>query len=273
MVPVGRPRRPVRLVLLDLSGSMRTQCSMLQRALAAVPESGTTAVGVRVLVMTDGVDTDSEGNYNGVDGLMHLINEATARGWNCSDGDTNTGPTFGSLRITLLDVSSRGCAARGAAMKSARATLVWTNKPEYVERVIAGKRRTGQRPRQGTLLDEGQISGTYADVCSNRVREAALSISVRGVPAVLDLDDVINAHIGDTDKARTRAAINKALEGTETGYIVDKRGADHSNINGVLWTLKRANVLDAERQKGRRGLSWKRTARYEEMTSKRLRAN
>ena len=292
----------MRLVLLDMSGSMTSQLPLLQCALAAVPEGGVSSTGVKVTVMTDGNDTDSEGDYNGTAGLVHLLAEATKRGWNCTDSTaapasaaaTAAAATFGTLHVTLLDVSPGGQSARSAAAQSANATLVWTKKPASVERVVTGNRSARQRRVTGVVLDDERVKTEYTAVhrparVRNRARAAVFGPSVRGdrrsesvaaaVAAVAALPpsapvpvlaDVISAHVeavnGDNErKERVRAAILEALEGTSTGYVVDKTSPEHSKVNAVLWELKRSHVLETERQDRKRGLHWKRTARYGEM--------
>ncbi len=139
-------RPNVRVLLLDLSGSMANNAHVIQRAVASIPETGMQVeTGIIILVMTDGNDNESEPDFNGNAGLCRLLEDLPQKG-----GDTGNGVPIGvekiaDIAIMIVDMSGSdriATACREATQKlskGANLRIGVTTKPRNISALVRSR--------------------------------------------------------------------------------------------------------------------------------------
>jgi hypothetical protein len=236
-----------RILLLDLSGSMSSQVPMLKRMWAALPRQGLVCRGMEVMVVTDGQDNESEGQYRGSRGLVALLRHAMELGWDCGQPLAST---LGKLHITLLDVGGGQVAneLRDILIESnliGATTLVGTQDPDLVARVVRAP-----RPTISGLVSAADLDKMVAPLSEEELEEIKRVEPFLGKASV-NLEQLLNDALRDTpgDEAKlARSAVLDFLRQLLQGKArqVDKRGTHrtaHSVLNRVLYELEKAGVV------------------------------
>jgi hypothetical protein len=237
-----------RILLLDLSGSMASQLTVLKRMWASVPNQGVRVSGCEVMVCSDGQDCESAGEFQGTQGLVALLGHAQELGWDCGFG--NDDGALGKLYITLLDVGD-GSASQGLANtldNSKHTAWLHTREVDTVARVVRSA-----RPAVHGLLSAEQLNN-YDPLDANALQE------IQSVERFLrtdgrqgfDLGASLEQALGALQGASRRLARTEALDFLHALLVnaktlqVNKRGAhkgSHSTINSLLYQLEPFGIV------------------------------
>jgi len=235
-----------RIFLLDLSGSMETQAPLIRRIWASVPQSGfaqrsSIVSGLEIMVVTDGADNESEGEWKGNDGLFQLLRQATTLGFECG---TPCDDPIGKLYLTLVDIG--GKTMQFTQELKGNVNLIETQDPLLLSRIIRSP-----RPASSGRLSVDAIEKDLLQLALDELEEIEGLAPHLGKPYDLPalFEFVLRASTGNT-KALARYAMLKTLKQIVLEGLpmrISKRGSDketyHTEINSMLYTLKGNNIV------------------------------
>lgn len=243
----------MRIVLLDLTGSMSKNKAMLKRMWSSIPTHGIKARGIEILIVTDGHDNESVGALYGSAGLVELIVRIKGYGYDVG-GDTegedaitdSAGtPSFAKVNIMLLDVGG-GAVTNELAKLGACACIMATQDPDVVARVMR-KQRPVRLRRAYTSKD---ITETWDELTASEEAEVkGIEKYLHGNRANLNLIELFKTRIDPIEDpvARTQAKqqiieILHAILAGETRTVNrkgEKKNRSHSELNAILYDLER----------------------------------
>lgn len=248
-----------RLLLLDLSGSMRDHQELLKKMWAAVPRSGLAVDGVEIMVVTDGEDTDSSGKYHGNDGLFELLIRATALGFNTGIPEFHDDKAIGTLHITAINI---GKPLKFTEELKGNVTVIETQDPQILVRVVRSP-----LPRCYGRPSEKSVREFWPELTPAEQAEIDAVQDHLGKPYDLAaLFDFVLCRASGTTLDLARAAMVDFLKHLildDEWLIVARRGPAkqiyHTEINSMLYSLKLSKIVCVNEEKER---IWSRGPNY-----------
>jgi len=256
-----------RIINFDLSQSMASKRDILKRMWASIPPSDVTVDGVELMVVTDGHDNDSEGDFSGISGLSTIIQRGRALGFDFGDG--HDGDLVAKVSIILLDVSAEGTIANELKHSTA-GTVLHTQDVEMVARVVRQTRPANLRRhyKSNEIADAWEA---IPDPELARIKSVEKHIGkARDITNVQSLFDARIKPIADIS-ARNEAynqvvmMLGKLMAG-ESAVVLrrgEKKNRSHSEINSVLYALKGWGALDCDEKASPR--VWTRGVMYQHL--------
>ena len=242
----------MRIVFLDLSGSMTNNTALLKRMWSSIPPTGVKLEGIEVLVVTDGDDNQSADAFHGSAGLLELVQRLRELGYDTgvveeatSTVTHNDAVAFAKVYIMLLDVGD-GSVSKELTKLGSPACIMATRDPNVVARVMRTIRPSNLR----CSYTSQEIESTWPEMTASECEEVdEIERYLHGNRKHLSLRQLFDKRIvsivdpvarADAYKA-TISILHTLLRGES--FVVRRRGESknrsHSEINAVLYDLER----------------------------------
>jgi len=232
-----------RIILLDLSQSMTKHTHLLKRMWASIPTHGLQVKGLEIMIVTDGCDNQSEGEWRGNNGLFALVKHATNLGFECGIPVTNS---IGTLHITLVNVGEKKLTFHNplAARSLYGITITETRDPLVLSCIIS-------QPR---IDAHGFVDATkWPQISENTLNQIAERESLLTCEPKYDLDNLIESilqkgSLGHKMLAREAMfnILRTIIEENQKITVVRmglNRELYHTEINSMLYSLAKHNIV------------------------------
>lgn len=258
----GLKQHALRIFLLDLSGSMIEHQALLKRMWAAIPRCGMYIDDMEIMIVTDGKDNDSAGEWAGNAGLGNLLRHATKLGFNCGLPCANP---VGKLHVSLLGVGKKPLKCTEDSLNF-NVSVLETQDLELLARVIDN----GALPSRGRLSYDS-VHVNLPLLPNTRLEEiTALELHLgRGPYKLNDALNYVLRYGSEHTRELARIEMIRVLEQIIVQYrniVVNKRGPGkqtyHTEVNSLLYHLQKSKIVALSTSQGDGKLTWTRGPAY-----------